>query len=467
MKSNLENTGKLNSLPRNHHAGSNPIAVLILFLVAFFVLPIRVTAQETQCAGFALDDPITPKSGVTKVGVLVVSFAYKPDSIPTNMAGWGPKNDTVVQYKYRYQDYWNLMFQDSGPVKHPDSGDVPPTYSANGVDFFTPGSVRSYFKENSCGQYLIEPGHTKGTRTGIVNPVLGDTTMLDMITLPKRDTDYSEIDSIAVDALRTADSLYRHNPSYYVDIAGGNFDIIIVLFAGHNRWRYARADWCQLRDTVRLGWVCSAERYDPQAGLSRMSFTYISILAHEYAHLLGLQDHYESGTNKRVTNQFDLMGWNSPLSRYAPPHLNPLDKVQLGWTDVLFASSGRQENVALPIMEEEYNGGKPYVLAVPLTSQLRDSCALPCDAGKFLLVENRRARNQRFDMKMNRFSGDSNYNQASGSGGFLIWRYRNPTPENPRSHGNYSVVEADGDYQMTRPNGNDGDPGDFFGSSQK
>jgi M6 family metalloprotease-like protein len=462
MKTHLENMGRMKTLPRYDYAGKRALGLYALIVIAAFVLPIRMTAQDTQCAGFTSDDPITPKFGTVKVGVLVVSFAYKPDSIPTNLAGWGPKNGTVIQYKYRYQDYWNLMFQDGGPVRHPDSGDVPAQYSANGVDFFTPGSVREYFKENSSGRYVIEPGHTKGTRTGIINPVLGDTTMLETITLPKWDTDYQSIDSIALDALRVADSLYRHNPSHYVDIAGGDFDNIVILFAGHNRWTYATTGWYPFGDSVRLGWLCTAERYNPDEGLSRMSFTYMSIIAHEYAHLLNLQDHYISALNKRVTNQFDLMGWNSPLSRYAPPHLNPLDKVQLGWADVVFASSGRQENLALPIMEEQYNGGKPYLLAVPLTSQWRDSCALPCDAGKFLLVENRRARNQRFGMKMNRFSDTSNYNQASGSGGFLIWRYRNLTPLQPWYHWNYTVVEADGGYHMTQPNGTHGDPGDFF-----
>lgn len=310
-----------------------------------------------------------PVQGTYKLGILFAQFADSAEN--ENARGsWGyidtssPADglpDIGIEHKYRYKHYWNLFFQDEGEVEHPDAGShwgIVQNQNlhvnlANRNDLHIHGSVTQYWREVSYGNFIIAPGQTRENESGIINKVEYEGTdpsegKIRWLVLDNPKSSY-DIDNAISEALQKANQIDDFEPD--------NFNRIFVIVAGGG-WGIARPRG-------------QGAMFTTNNPLYSQIFS-IGATIHELGHSyqdwpLSFSDvHNRDVNNSNWVGHYSLMGQiNTFEGALTPMHLDPFHKLQVGWLDYILVSEVL-ENIDLPIVEEKFNNGKPYVLVIPV-----------------------------------------------------------------------------------------------------
>jgi hypothetical protein len=392
-----------------------------------------------------------------RLGILFVQFADSNTNVDARGGcGWidtdnDHKPDTLINDKYTYMDFWNIFFQEQDSVHHPDFEshswyiDHDKLLLANHLDLYINGSFRRYWKDVSYDLLEIVPGKTRGNESGIINKIdycCGDSSngKIRWLTLSENKSFFSLASVVRDSALALLKS--ANSPiDDYVDTA---FSQIIVVYAG---------------SCVGSG--------EANPGVTHVMYTHMSLkhthfsglaaLCHEFAHdALAWKDLHDK-PNKTWVGHFSLMGDPRPIGCLTPPHPDPMYKLMAGWLkdSIVYGVIG---DIDLPIIEEKYNGGRPFVLVLPVRGSFQKPFDWYWPTNEYYIIENRRATG--FDRYINRYSAgcDSSYGAVEGNGGFVIWEHTSRTPR-------LRIVEADDRYQLTTlPDSvnHTGAPSDFF-----
>jgi immune inhibitor A len=163
----------------------------------------------------------------------------------------------------------------------------------------------------------------------------------------------------------------------------------------------------------------------------------IGVFAHEFCHLLGLPDLYNSETGDPVVGPFCLMdegAWNGPMGRAGsvPSHLSSPMKLLLGWVDpkkVCLGCDGASEAIGAEIGALG-TSSRPYqVLGNSGGVDWNDQGS---GTGEYFLLENRQTGSGYFE----------SYLPASG---LLIWKVDESQPNNNRPARRLAeIIQADG-----------------------
>lgn len=182
----------------------------------------------------------------------------------------------------------------------------------------------------------------------------------------------------------------------------------------------------------------------------------IGVFAHEFCHLLGLPDLYNSLTGKSVVGQVCLMdggAWNGPNDNGSVPcHLSAPMKYMLGWitpTPVCLGCAAGTDSLIGAVLEPLGVGGSAYTLlgnpgGMDWTAQGQGS-------GEYFILENRQKR----------YGFYESYLPASG---MLIWKVDETRPDNNVPGGRFAeIIQADGGSADSDGGGDlPGEPSDFW-----
>ena len=229
-------------------------------------------------------------------------------------------SDLTFSVNEPQQAFWNLLNQEG--------------YSANGGT----GSVRDYYMENSTNQF--RPTYD----------VIGPVKVSKGFAAYGEDIKDSQGNRISDKAAREAfkEACDLANTQGLVNFANydidgdGYVDNIFFYYAGHNQaehggddtiWPHASGFSSGSYNGIRLGsYACTSE----YRGASGNAMCGIGTFCHEFGHVLGLPDFYdtdysENGQAEDVYN-FSLMS-NGPYnnSGRTPPYLGAMERLMLGW----------------------------------------------------------------------------------------------------------------------------------------
>jgi immune inhibitor A len=164
----------------------------------------------------------------------------------------------------------------------------------------------------------------------------------------------------------------------------------------------------------------------------------IGVYAHEFCHLLGLPDLYNSETGNPVVGPFCLMdegAWNGPMGRAGsvPSHLSAPMKLLLGWVDpkkVCLGCDGSAEVIGAEIGAHG-TSSRPYqVLGNPGGVDWSDQGG---GIGEYFILENRQ-------------TGSGYYESYLPASGLLIWKVDESRPDNNSlSRRLAEIIQADGE----------------------
>lgn len=217
-------------------------------------------------------------------------------------------------------------------------------YSTNGAT----GSVADYFYDNSFGQMSLS--------VDVVGPY----------TLSNFRSYYGSNDSYGQDSRpeeMVAEAVAKANPdvdfSQYDNDKDGYIDGVYVIFAGYGEeagataaaiWSHAWRIPTVTYDGVKISsYSCSPELY----GNSGSTITGIGVITHEFLHVCGLPDYYdtdyeESGGESPALGTYDVMSsgsWNN--NGRTPPYVNAYSRAMLGW-GTLASFQPKKKNTLLP-----------------------------------------------------------------------------------------------------------------------
>lgn len=248
------------------------------------------------------------------------------------------------------------------------------------------GSLNDYYKEQSYGKF-----HVEGK-------------VFDWVEMSKKRSEYSTGTGTGSNEktvfLREAmDKLLQREGK---DALKG-FDGVFVLFAG-DRVRTTRGGlyWPHRGTVTHQGkrWPY----FIVQEGGSQM--TNISVMCHEFGHMLGLPDLYARPENPGSEGVSVWCAMSNQAGNGRPQHFSAWCKEQLGWIKpAVIDPAGKQKLILSPIEDSPNECYK--VLVRP-------------DGSEYLLLENRRMKG--FDASL-------------PSEGLLIWRVVNNKPVLEESHG--------------------------------
>lgn len=223
-------------------------------------------------------------------------------------------------------------------------------YSYNGAT----GSSRDYYIENSMGAFTpsfdvygpikVDNGYAHYGSDEVYGYEATDKLLAEACRKIDREIDFSEYD---------LDS-------------DGRVDNVFFFFAGHNEaegggedriWPHA---WAIYREMVVLDGVqifqfaCTSE-YN---GYSGTNMANIGTFTHEFAHVIGLPDFYdtdyeENGSGNGLSLLSLMSGGSYNNNNCTPPYLNGIERNMLGWMDefIIFKTSG--EKTIKPISENK------------------------------------------------------------------------------------------------------------------
>lgn len=295
------------------------------------------------------------------------------------------------------------------------------------------GSVREYFRAQSNGAYVPD--------FDVVGPVTLTSTRATYgaNTTSKRGSDINPAQMI-VDACNAVNSTvdfatYDNDKDTYIDF-------VYVIYAGegeadggpaesiwpHNWYVRSGANISCTLDGKKLdNYACSAE-----LNHSDKSRTGIGTIAHEFGHVIGMPDYYDTdyGTNddNGVTpyrwSIMDQGSYNN--SGRTPPNYSIFDKYYMGWATPKFLAKNAKSNVTMTTgYDDAYQitGGTSGPVAYTNTSTI-------------YYIENRQQ------------SGWDAYIPGSG---MLVWKVKfsqsawsNNEPNNEAGNPRYTIVPADG-----------------------
>jgi len=204
-------------------------------------------------------------------------------------------------------------------------------YNLNGAA----GSVKDYFLETSYNQFNVS--------TTVAGPY---TAAHDMAYYGANSTSTGGSDKnpkeLITEAITQADK--DVNFADFDNDGDGTVDGVYVIYAGYGEasgapaytiWPHASSISTMICDGVKISkYSCSNE----MQGTSGSSITTIGVICHEFGHVCGAMDYYD--TNYATNGQYDGMGywdlmssgnWNGTPSGSRPAHMNPYDKIRAHW----------------------------------------------------------------------------------------------------------------------------------------
>lgn len=210
------------------------------------------------------------------------------------------------------------------------------------------GSARDYFKANSMGKLSIT--------FDVVGPV----------TLPQSLSYYGRngfgsnndlyLDVLVKQACQLAHDSYNLDFSSYDLNKDGIIDNVFLIYAGYDEAQGAPATaiWSQRRyfytapwslDGVSMmGYACTSEL----RGTSGNQIAGIGSFCHEFAHVLGIPDFYNTVSANSVMSNYFLMDiGNYNNHSQTPPYLSAIERYVCGWIDPVVLD-GAPANVTLP-----------------------------------------------------------------------------------------------------------------------
>ena len=252
-----------------------------------------------------------------------------------------------------------------------------------------------------------------------------------------------------VEACRLANEQYTINWADYDSNNDGYVDFVYVIYAGkgqadggtsetiwpHN-WEVSSAissGYCTYTSAQRTLGGKKIENYAMSSEMSGSALGGIGTLCHEFGHVMGLPDFYDTkyGTNYNnslTPNDWDVMdGGAYNGDGHCPPYYSPWEKEFFGWhTTINLGNEG--QNVTL------YANGTQNYQAYQINSS--GSYVGPTTAGVRYYIENRQA--QGWDAPLT-------------GHGMLIWKvnfnatkWTNNEPNNTANNPYYTIVSASG-----------------------
>lgn len=247
------------------------------------------------------------------------------------------------------------------------------------------GSARDYFISNSDSTFFPS--------FNVIGPV----------KLPKKMSYYGEngengedihAGEMVMDACRLASSYIKF--SDYDTNDDGLVDMVYIFFASYSEnenpsvkeyiWSHAGniADYCLILDGKRIGrYACSSE-YIGKANAENAQMATIGTFCHEFSHILGLPDFYNTLSNSGLTlGSMSLMDKGNYLDNgRCPAGYSAFEKEYVNWTTV-------------PVQEEISN--KIQILLSPVNSDIKcnvpNSIKICIDKDEYYYLENRQNEN--------------------------------------------------------------------------
>ncbi len=191
------------------------------------------------------------------------------------------------------------------------------------------GSVKDYYLENSYGQFDLT--------IDVVGPFTADSIM----------SYYSSFEgarNLMIEGIHLADSVVNY--ADYDNSGDGAVEGVYMIFAGYGQeagggpntiWSHAWGIWPAIvLDGVSISrYACSPERRGNSQSNPNRLITRIGVVGHEFGHVLGAPDFYDtdgegSGGNYQGTGRWDMMAsgtWNNGGA--TPAHHNPYTKTHI------------------------------------------------------------------------------------------------------------------------------------------
>ena len=223
-------------------------------------------------------------------------------------------------------------------------------YTVNGAT----GSVKDYYLENSYGKFNLD--------VTVAGPY---TASQNMSYYGANDTNGDDVkpDVLVTEAVTAADATVNY--ADFDNDNDGNVDGVYVIYAGYGEeagaptstiWAHAWEIPAKTLDgKVIINYSCSAE-FD---GTSGSAMTSIGVICHEFGHVLGAPDYYDTdydtGGQFDGTGVWDLMAggsWNN--NGITPAHHNAYTKVYVyGWASATTLTSG--STISMPSSKADAN----------------------------------------------------------------------------------------------------------------
>lgn len=284
------------------------------------------------------------------------------------------------------------------------------------------GSALDYYKENSMGRFTP------------------DFQVFGPVTVPEPEPWYGQSTAMAYDtqAWKMIEHGCKALRADYPDLdfsqfdndGDGYVDNVFVFYAGYGQneggpewtiWPHAANLWTFYNidvtyDGVRIGnYACTNEL----KGTKGAVMTGIGTFCHEYTHVLGLMDHYNTngGSSSHTPGSWDLMDNGSYNNNgRTPPYLNAFERYSLGWLNPRRLTGPESVSLA-PIQENE---------GLMIATE---------KAGEYFILENRQR---------------TGWDAHTGGHGMLVWHidydaevWNNNRVNSEMYHQRVDIVEAD------------------------
>jgi M6 family metalloprotease-like protein len=191
------------------------------------------------------------------------------------------------------------------------------------------GSVKDYYLENSYGQFdltidVVGPYTASGNMSTYGSFTGARNLIIEGINLANPDVNYADYDNSGDGSV---EGVYMIFAGYGQEAGGGPNTI----------WSHAWSIWPPIQlDGVSISrYACSPERRGNSQSNPTGQITRIGVVGHEFGHVLGAPDYYDtdgdgSGGNYQGTGQWDMMAggtWNNGGA--TPAHHNPYTKTHI------------------------------------------------------------------------------------------------------------------------------------------
>ncbi len=351
-----------------------------------------------------------------------------------------------------------VRFSDHTDRLLPSASDIDVLMNAVGgdPDLAPAGSLRDIYLNNSYGALTI------------------DSTVVSWVTVSNTERYYADgqsgrttrLHQALMEALDMVDDTVDFND--FDQDHDGYIDSITFLHSGYGaEWGGTDADNTDYRDRIwSHRWVLqgfpagywrseegvrvSDYHISPALwGVSGSGIGHVGVIAHETGHFLGLPDLYDTDFSGTGIGSWGLMAndWGDDGSQQPPPLMSAWSKMQLGWATT----------------SDLYTPG-PYTLVDSFHSDLVYQVTDGFPADEYLLVENRRRKNENNEVVDNipDFGDGLVIYHIDDSAGYDIEGYPGQPgwPENG-NHYRVAVLQADGNYDLEKGI-NRGDSGDAY-----
>jgi len=302
-------------------------------------------------------------------------------------------------------------------------------------------SAREYFKSQSNGAYAPQ--------FDVYGPVTLSHNVAYYGTDVSEEGDDQHATDAVVEACRMVNDQYSINWADYDSDNDGYVDFVYVIYAGmgqadggtsetiwpHN-WEVSSAissGYCTYTNAQRTLGGKKIENYAMSGEMSGNSLGGIGTLCHEFGHVMGLPDFYDTnyGTNYEnclTPNDWNIMdGGSYNADGHCPPNYDPWEKEFFGWhTTINLGNEG--QNVTL------YANGTQNYQAYQITTS--GSYMAPTTSGLRYYIENRQA---------------VGWDAPLTGHGMLIWKvnfnaskWEANEPNNTANNPYYTIISATG-----------------------